>query len=267
MKFKSSILVIICLFVMHTFSVSASDIDFDDIFNSCEYEEIIEYLQNSDYIQKEYPSITAAQFQQGYIFYYADAESFLNSAKTDKCLTVKPSDRHDWIIPTDSNCYFHVFSSNGDMGFAVYNASIGESANNIPVDCYVSKEHIEQTIKAKDSEDLAQKVSPICFYIPDYHTYFVYFTFLDNVYVIPYSFRPDMTGLNNGECYNIYDAVAVLEERFPEINIDSKEYAGGVYTKDNNTNRFAVIEGLILLIVIAVFVVILCRFKRSILVM
>ena len=78
MKFKSSILVIICLFVMHTFSVSASDIDFDDIFNSCEYEEIIEYLQNSDYIQKEYPSITAAQFQQGYIFYYADAESFLN---------------------------------------------------------------------------------------------------------------------------------------------------------------------------------------------
>ena len=30
MKFRSSILGIICRFVMHTFSVSASDIDFDD---------------------------------------------------------------------------------------------------------------------------------------------------------------------------------------------------------------------------------------------
>ncbi len=76
------------------------------------------------------------------------------------------------------------------MGFAVYNASIGESANNIPVDCYVSKEHIEQTI-------------------------------------IPYSFRPDMTGLNNGECYHF--GYVIILSLLLITNIDSA-YASYDYT-------------------------------------
>lgn len=69
--------------------------------------------------------------------------------------------------------------------------------------------------------DHYENMNMVCVNVIDYHTSFILYTLNGKEYVIPYSSRPDFTGLKNGKSYPLKDAQEILKGNFSYDTTDA----------------------------------------------
>jgi len=84
-----------------------------------------------------------------------------------------------------------------------------------------STEDMRKRIPYQDIENLCYARSHM------YHTDFVYFTHQQKEYVIPFGTRPDLTGLQNEQIYEVESAMDILEKQFGKFDLDKDNQLSG----------------------------------------
>ena len=78
-----------------------------------------------------------------------------------------------------------------------------------------------------------------CYDAPFYNLKFIYLKTIYDEYIVPFSSRPDFTGLVNGEIYKLNDAAEILNVNFPvnEGLMENDGNGGGHLSLDENYTR------------------------------
>ena len=91
-------------------------------------------------------------------------------------------------------------------------------------DGIVRADRIDEAIKAIKQADPSDITDLVCVYLVDYFGNYVCITTVNSAYLIPFSAKPDFTGLENGKLYKLSEAVRILnknsgfEDEFTEQN-------------------------------------------------
>ena len=213
---------------------SNSDL-FSMLFTEEDFSGIIEAVKNDRSVSDD-QLLRDASYGQPYHYYYMSAVDFQHMAE-ENCFSIDTSGRSDWIIPTDKDIYLKVSNIGGELSVGIVDYSGEECDKETISSSIISFQKLEELIGSLCSGGEEITFLPVCFYIPDYFSWFIYFSADEEAYIVPYSSRPDFSGLKNRNLYLFCDAAEALEEAYPLSEMKSG-YAGGGYEYGEN-NRSA----------------------------
>lgn len=174
------------------------------------------------------------QFINPYKLYTITDPEFLSELNDSASFSELIGNTYSWIIPTKDNNIIKVKNNNDKWEVLGYST---------PTDLTTSESDIIQfdkidtkiTTSAKNKSNPLEKA--VCFEIPYYHTNFIYLSESNNHYLIPYSSRPDLTGLQNGKIYRITEVSKILNSTFP-VGTDNDKNGGGIANQiENESNK------------------------------
>ena len=234
MKKLCIFLILIALLVVSTgFSPSEQDTDTDHITsaetvnnNSTgiglteeDADKIIDYYSNWNETRKK-SEHSNLHINQGYYLYSRPVYSndLVDEVKQGTNIKDLISENFRMVVPTDGGYIEFVKDGSGKVSW------LGSSFSG-------SQKHpglvdISVVDNILSSEEYSEATGVIAFSDSMYMTSFVYFNLNDVEYLIPFSSRPDFTGLENGKVYKASDCISILSKNMPRDNIDPNANGG-----------------------------------------
>lgn len=235
--FLISLILIFGCFVLPAFATdgeSASDIK--SIYDSSEINEVLKAIGDDALINK-YEASQKSSVQNAssenlspYKLYSISPLEF-SDINSEVVKNIIASEDYRWIVPNDTSQVITVGKNGNKWKVLGYSTSesdlesaeavLGESVNGI---LKTSQNEGDSKIQGVNSTE-----EYLCFEVPQYHTYFLGMFSESESYVIPYSSRPDLTGLENGKKYSAEAAEKILSASFniSEANYNTANENGG----------------------------------------
>lgn len=232
------------------------------IIASAEFKEIFETITSDPLITNS--GIGTTDFVEAYKLYSMSATDFsaVSTGKTD--IDKVLSEDYVWIVTTKSNNIIRVVLSEGKWKVAGYKSPATEnSATEI-----IRMEQVNKaTADVVDKSSLTTETVKF-FEVIEYRTSFAYFSTADNKYVVPFSARPDLTGLNNGETYSLSTADSVLSKNIQieeKTDIDKEVYGGfsGLGADQKSDFLFLFISIVTLLTMLLTITIVIIRKRKT----
>lgn len=247
-------------------SATASTDSYDDVYDSEEYEfvknnidydelqKMQEFLMESDDPSSSVNRNDVAQDSEEisllpYKIFYMTPEDFNSFEGTETEIENLTTTAYNWIVPTNTG-YKITLSQIDEQWEVVDYSTVTENSDIIEINKFVPSD----AEKTNVMDDIEHK-NVVCFHITFYHTSFLCYTDNGVVYLVPYSSRPDITGLVNGESYEINEAKKILCSAFSEsgdVNQSDSDaiYGGGIEANSNLKNNYLIFTIIVLSVVI-----------------
>ena len=239
------------------------------IYNESEFAEVEKAISNDSILKKNnvatslQKSKSAEQVEQPYKLYTINDPMFLSKLSDSKAVNKILQNDYEWIVPTDENTTIRVDKIDNQWEVIGYSEAVETNTDRIDFKKVEAKTSVSSNIKN------AELKKSVCFEIPNYHTEFVYLSDSKNNYLIPFSSRPDLTGLNNGQLYTVEKAQKILESHFGTENVKPDENGGGAgvisqeqNTKNDNRSTYIIIA-ISLIVIVSLGFLIFRVFKKK----
>lgn len=263
------ILAVILSVSSFSLSATASTDLYDDVYDSEEYESV---KNNIDYGElqemQEFLMGTEGQTSDGnrnkvaekreessllpYKIFYMTPEDFDSFKGTETEIQDLVATTYNWVVPTNDGYKVLLSQIDGQWEVVDY-STVSENSDIIEINKYVSNGDVQtKGLNGFEYENV------VCFHITFYHTSFLCYTDNGVVYLVPYSSRPDITGLTNGASYEIDKVKEVLRSTFSDSG-DIKQsdsdaiYGGGFESNSKLKNGYLVFTIIALSIVVFAF--------------
>lgn len=131
------------------------------------------------------------------------------------------STEYSWIVLGDGDTAIKVIDDNDEWRV---------SGQSTPTEVTLASSNINSDAVNSILEGVTENITDLrCISSAAYYCNFVYINTESNEYLIPFSSRPDFTGLENGSLYTAYDAAVILNQNMPatEISDASDANVGG----------------------------------------
>ncbi len=179
------------------------------------------------YDENEFAEITRdlrgdciAEEAVAYKVYTSNVPWFFEKLSEGASVSELVEDEYHWLLPRN-NSVAYVEKGEDNKWEAVGSATAPTDDDTIKSNI-VRFDEVNSAINSLGEPSEAKDIR--CVNLPEYHSYFVLVTLSDAIYVVPYSTRPDFTGLENGALYSSDEAMTIL-----------KQNMGEVYAEDNPT--------------------------------
>ncbi len=238
-RFSIVVLLVSCLLSVSAFAADISSTVYDDE----EYRKITEVCAAFPVTITEY-TFSEEDVAEAYKRYVMDSGVFFELITSDLSYTdlvMKDTGAYwdlpyTWIVPVKNGMYeYEVPYSKQEGGFYVNGFSIYEESLGLSPG-FLNFGEIEKILEEKSAEGLTG--DQVCFTITSSIpvSFFAFSTEKDR-YLIPYTFRSDLTGLTCGMCYTAAEVREILNETLPVQFADeagsAEALAGG-----NNTSQY-----------------------------
>ena len=184
--------------------------NYSNFFDEKEYAEVIRDLMG-DHIAEEAAILEADDAVDdvkatAYKVHTSYATRLFEKLSEGKSVSELVDDEYYWLIP-GNNSFAYVEKREEDRWETTGSAFAPADADDT----------VNTAIESLDLTDQSEIVDIRCVYMPEYHSYFVFVTLSDKTYVIPYSTRPDFSGLENGALYSSAEAETILKQNYGDV--------------------------------------------------
>lgn len=230
----------------------------NEFYNSDEYEEVKEavlgetILYDNGVIDNtpQTRSSTNDPFTSAFKMYRLKNPDLIESLQNTSDIESLLSDEYSWILTTESNEAIKVSEVDGEWTMLGYSTP----SNDADVeDDTIDVTDVEQILSSSKYSDSDGSIDVLCFSCPKYYTNFVYIKSDSTDSLIPYSARPDFTGLTNGQEYTVSEVRQAFIESFAESSDSSTSNSGAGYFTNNNGNSSIIIIILVLSATVLIF--------------
>lgn len=236
-KHRLLIVSLLFVFMAESFSLSAlaETIDRSYIFNVDEYQnEIYPAADRDPYLSYEEVLLTDSDAANAYMLHWVRSADFRDALLAGKSVFELISKEYFWTCPKGNGKELFI-NDNGQWrlsGVITFTTGISDVIDNALV---------EQQIEEYTSRE-GKLVRPVVYFCAGrYATNFAFFETESSSYFIPYSPRPDYTGLENGKVYSGTEMIRILEENYPLpdiTNTDPSIMGGYAYSQEMEIKEF-----------------------------
>lgn len=187
---------------------------YSSLYDADEFAEVTNDLRG-DHIAEEAVAFNAYNGSEGsaYKVYTSNASWFFEKLSEGVSVSELVDDEYHWLLPRN-NSVAYVRKGEDNKWEAVGSATAPTDDDTIKSNI-VRFDEVNAAINSLEEQSEAKDIR--CVNLPEYHSYFVFVTLSDAIYVVPYSTRPDFTGLENGALYTSDEAMAILKQNMGEV--------------------------------------------------
>lgn len=179
--------------------------NFANIYSDKEFEEVV-----GDVDRIEWLDLASANSGERSVYpykvHYISSEDFSELLGQGNEVKEIADTDYKWTVPVNSNEV--TVAKTGGKWEIVGSGTISDISDIIDVKSFKHQ-----------YADRYEDMNMVCVNVVDYHTPFILYKLNGKEYVIPYSSRPDFTGLKNGKSYQLYEAQKILNTKFSENTI------------------------------------------------
>lgn len=176
--------------------------NFANIYSDEEFEEVV-----GDVDRIEWLDLASANSGERSVYpykvHYMSSEDFSELLGQGNEVKEIADTDYKWTVPVNSNEV--TVAKTGGKWEVVGSGTISDISDIIDVKSFKHQ-----------YADRYEDMNMVCVNVVDYHTPFILYTLNGKGYVIPYSSRPDFTGLKNGKSYSLKEAQKILKMNFSD---------------------------------------------------
>lgn len=220
MKTKFSLSLVITIAValfsgIYSLCISAESQNHDDIFSNKQFydkeelEDVMKSALESSPVSRGICSAEGLRNGHAYkVFLYSDGV-FAEDLKTGKSMQEKlSSSEYAWVIDTD-NVTLWIDKIEGAWKVTACSENSADDPGTVDFDA------AEKAAVMLENEFGAEDISVQCLYSMSYFGRYLIFYSSAGEYVVPFSYRPDFTGLENGKLYPAAELGEILVRNLP----------------------------------------------------
>lgn len=260
---KKIIYLFLCLLILISGIIPAyaaeNSVNVGFILTSSDADKIINYSRTAEV--SAVANEAKLKVNEGYYLHALLSPDIVKSVREGAEIKNLISENYSIIVPTENGYIKYRKDNNGNV-FYSGTAEFNESTKNTNLVNISTVKGILNSEKYKDSTDVVVLDAPM------YATNFVYFSADDVEYLIPFSSRPDFTGLENGKLYKATDCMAVLSASWGDVSANGNENCGygATLSETHDPTKIYVISGIIICFIVissVIAVLSLRKFKKA----
>lgn len=197
----------------HHYQTTYDSSEIVDVWEAVKKSEYFLEAQTSEVINEEY------MISHAYKQYYLSSIDFQNISEQSLNKLNENTSEYRWIIPMDDGSFFEVCLQDQLWNVVRYSKPTQVSLTSVNISSQIVQwDEFDENIllSEKYNSQAGAECNPflICFSVPQYYTTFVYYSTKDHSCIVPYSARPDWTGLKNGYPYSVEETKNTLLATF-----------------------------------------------------
>lgn len=179
------------------------------------------YLNSGDSSVSAYGVSDGMSIRASYKRYIIEGKGFYNAINGGGQVMELIPEEYEWEIVMEDGTVIQMVKEGGSWIALSYAQPPDDSVEGAELvqDATIDMERVDDKIAeiSGGAESIAT-VDAVCLFVPDFaSTKFVVFAFEGEEYFVPYSRRPDFTGLTNGEVYTADELTDILEMTYADL--------------------------------------------------